>query len=131
MDFDFTLPGLRRPESSRPKRVAEAIQHEFAVLLRQKVADPRLASVAVSHVTMSPDLKLAKVFFTVTEKSSVTDAKKALIKAKGFFRSHLAKALNLRYTPDIHFHYDSQSEEIERIDELFRQLEQEKKDENT
>ncbi|PIE58768.1 MAG: ribosome-binding factor A [Desulfobulbus propionicus] len=130
MDFDFTLPGLKRAASSRPKRVAEAVKYEFAVLLRQKVADPRLLEVSVSHVAMSPDLKLAKVYFTVADRASVAGVKKALNRARGFFRSHLAKTLNLRYTPDIQFHYDSQSEEIERIDELFRQLEQDTKDEN-
>ena len=28
MEFDFKLPGLGRPESSRPKRVSEALKNE-------------------------------------------------------------------------------------------------------
>jgi len=51
--------------------------------------------------------------------------------ARGFFRSHLAKALNLRYTPDLLFYYDSLNEEAARIDNLFRQIEEERKHEQS
>jgi ribosome-binding factor A len=128
MDFDFTLPGLGRPESSRPKRVAEAIKNELSLILLQKVSDPRLAAVAISHVEVAPDLKYAKIYFTVPAGEHVGPVKKALIKAKGYFRSHLAHTMNLRYTPELLFSYDDQNEELERIDELFRQIEKDKKD---
>jgi len=65
MDFDFTLPGLGRPKSSRPERVAEAIQHELSLLLLQKVRDARISQVTISKVQMSPDLKRAKEYFLV------------------------------------------------------------------
>ncbi len=126
MDFDFTLPGLGKPESSRPKKVAEAIKNELSLILRQKVSDPRLLDVTISHVVTAPDLKQAKVYFTLPAGSHVGPAKKAMVRAKGFFRSHLAKALNLRYTPDLVFFYDDQNEEVERIDDLFRQIKQDR-----
>lgn len=122
MDFDFSLPGLGRPESSRPKRVAEAIKHQLSILLVQKVSDPRLAGVTITAVQASPDLKQAKVYFTVPQGEPEGPARKAMNRAKGFFRSHLAKSLNLRYTPDLHFFYDSQLEEVQRIDDLLRQI---------
>jgi ribosome-binding factor A len=50
-------------------------------------------------------------------------------RAKGFFRSHLAKILNLRYTPELFFYYDDLNEEIDRIDNLFRQIDEERKHE--
>lgn len=128
MDFDFTLPGLGRPESSRPKRVAEAIKNELSLVLLQKVSDPRLASVAIAHVVVTPDLKQAKVYFTLPAGDDIRPVKKALMKAKGFFRSHLAQTMNLRFTPDLFFYYDDQNDELERIDELFRQIEKEKRD---
>ncbi|WP_051305378.1 30S ribosome-binding factor RbfA [Desulfogranum mediterraneum] len=131
MDFDFTLPGLGKPESSRPKRVAEAIKNELSVLLLQTVSDPRLAEVSISHVMATPDLKQAKVYFIVSGGADIKAAKKAMLKAKGFFRSHLAKALDLRYTPDLLFFYDEQQEEVDRIDELFRQIDREKGDEGS
>jgi ribosome-binding factor A len=128
MGFDFSLPGLGRPESSRPRRVAEAIQHELSILLHQKVRDPRLQEVAVSAVDVTADLKLAKVYFTVPPKGSLREIRAGLAAAKGFFRSQLAARLNLRYTPVLVFHHDRQREENERLEEVFRRIAEERKD---
>ncbi|PIE60725.1 MAG: ribosome-binding factor A [Desulfobulbus propionicus] len=128
MEFDFTLPGLGRPESSRPRRVAEAIKNELSLLLLHKVSDPRLMGVSIAHVTVTPDLRQAKVYFSVSPGAETASAKKAMKKARGFFRTHIAKGINLRYTPDLLFYYDDQYEEIERISSLFKQLEKERKD---
>lgn len=126
MDFDFKLPGLGRPESSRPKRVAEAIKNELTLLLLQQVADPRLTGVTVSRVEVAPDLKQARIFFTVPVGRESGPALKGMQRAKGFFRSHLAKMLNLRYTPELLFYFDNLNEEMQRIDSLLRQIEKER-----
>ncbi|MFP7754595.1 30S ribosome-binding factor RbfA [Thermodesulfobacteriota bacterium B35] len=128
MDFDFTLPGLGRPRSSRPDRVAEAIKNELSVLLLREVRDPRLARVSISRVVMSPDLKLAKIFFLVPAGTGHKAAVKGMERARGFFRTHLARTLNLRYTPSLSFFYDSSNDEIERIEGLLHRLEQERED---
>lgn len=130
MDFDFKLPGLGRPESSRPQRVAEAIKNELTILLLQKVADPRLSGVSFSRVAVTPDLKQAKIYFTTPAGQDSGPALKGMNRARGFFRSHLAKLLNLRYTPELLFYYDDLNEEIDRIDSLFRQINGERKHED-
>lgn len=127
MDFDFTLPGLGRPKSTRPERIAEAIQHELSLLLLQKVRDARISQVTISKVQMSPDLKRAKVYFLVPKGVSTAKALKGMERARGFFRSSLAKVMNLRYTPDLVFFYDHQNEKVERLDEIFAELNREKK----
>ncbi|MDD2465183.1 MAG: 30S ribosome-binding factor RbfA [Desulfobulbus sp.] len=130
-DFDFKLPGLGRPESSRPKRVGEAIKNELTILLVQHVADPRLSGAAISRVVVTPDLKQAKVYFTVPPGKESKAALKGMQRAKGFFRSHVAKVLNLRYTPELMFYFDNLNEEVERIENLFRQIHEESKDEQS
>ncbi len=127
MDFDFTLPGLGRPKSTRPERVAEAIKNELSILLVQKIGDPRLANVAISRVVATPDLKQAKIYFTLPAGSESGPAIKGMNRAKGFFRSHMAKVLNLRHTPELLFFYDRRNDDIEKIDALFREIEKEKK----
>jgi len=127
MEFDFTLPGLGKPQSSRPKRVAEAIKNELSVLLLREVADPRLSEVSFSQVVVTPDLKQAKVYFVMPTGGDSKKALNALKKARGFFRSRLAKAMNLRYTPDLVFYYDSVNEEVDRIEELFMEIAAERK----
>ncbi|HBI15744.1 MAG TPA: 30S ribosome-binding factor RbfA [Desulfobulbaceae bacterium] len=120
--FDFTLPGLGKPESTRPKRVAEAIKNELTLLLLQKVRDPRLREVIIVQVDVAPDLKRAKIYFTVPPGSEVARVSKGLAAARGYFRSHLASQLNLRFTPELVFYHDRHTEEAQRIDELLRSL---------
>ena len=127
MEFDFTLPGLGKPESSRPKRVAEAIKNELSILLLQKVRDPRLRDVVISQVAITPDLKHAKIYFVVPAGGYEGKVMKGLEKARGFFRSQLAARMNLRYTPELAFYHDRHNEETERLDELFRQIARDKK----
>ena len=131
MEFDFKLPGLGRPESSRPQRIAEAVKNELSLVLLQKVGDPSLSGVLVSRVVVTPDLKQAKIYFTVPTGTSSTRALKGMNRAKGFFRSHLAKAFNLRYTPELLFFFDELDEEVQRVETLFRQIEKERKDEES
>ncbi|XOF32382.1 MAG: 30S ribosome-binding factor RbfA [Candidatus Electrothrix sp. YB6] len=127
MEFDFTLPGLGRPKSSRPERVAEAVRQELSVLLQQKVRDPGLAGVSISRVQISPNLKRAKIYFLVPAGSSPAGAKKNMERAAGFFRSHIARTINLRYTPELVFFFDNQQQEAERLDQLFAQINREQK----
>jgi ribosome-binding factor A len=124
--FDFTLPGLGRPKSSRPERVAEAVFQELSVLLRQKARDARLRGLSISKVQMSPDLKQAKIWFAAEAGADLGQALKAMRRAGGFFRSHLAKTLNLRCTPELLFFHDRQSEELERLERLFTQINKER-----
>jgi ribosome-binding factor A len=42
--------------------------------------------------------------------------------ARGFLRSHLARALALRATPELHFQLDRGLEHAQRIDQLLAQL---------
>lgn len=121
-EFNFTLPGLGKPKSTRPDRVAEAVTQELAMLLRQEAGDARLQRVAFSRAQVTSDLKLAKIWFTVPENANAAAALKALQHASGFFRSHLAKTLNLRRTPDLLFYHDRQSEEAERLERIFIEL---------
>ena len=129
MEFDFKLPGLGRPASSRPQRVAEAVRNELSLLLLRDAGDPRLAGVAISRVVVTPDLKQAKVYFTLPAGMASQPALAAMRRARGYFRSHLAKILNMRYTPDLLFFFDNRNEEVQLIDDLFRQIEKERNDE--
>jgi ribosome-binding factor A len=127
MDFDFKLPGLERPESSRPKRVAEAIRCELTLLLLQRAADPRLAGAGISRVEVSSDLKVAKIYVIAASQQESKRTMDGMHRAKGFFRSHLARVLNLRYTPELLLYYDNLAEEAQRMEQLLDELEHERR----
>ncbi|MGB3212243.1 MAG: 30S ribosome-binding factor RbfA [Desulforhopalus sp.] len=112
-----------KSEQKRSSRVAEAIRNELSVLLISKVRDPRLHGVNISRVEVPDDLSLARIFFTVLgDKKDVKEAGVGLERAKGFMRSHIAKTLNLRFTPALQFRYDNVGEKVAELDEIFQEI---------
>ena len=122
--------GLGRSEQKRSTRVADAIRNELAILLLNKVRDPKIGNVTISRVEVSDDLKYARIYYTVLgEGKVIKEADTGLQRARGFMRSHLAKTLNMRYTPELQFRYDMTAEKVKEIEELFQEIAGEK-DEN-
>lgn len=96
-------------EFGRPQRVADFLKRELASLIQQEMRDPRLGMVGVNDVEVSRDLAHAKVFVTILGKESSEAAKEpieVLNKAAGFMRSQLAKTIQMRTVPRLHFVFD-------------------------
>lgn len=91
----------------RADRVGDQIRRELASLLRTDVKDPRIGFVSVTEVSVSPDLRQAKVYVsvygTVEEQAN---ALKGLQSASGFVRTLLARHLRLKRIPDLLFLLD-------------------------
>jgi ribosome-binding factor A len=124
--------GLGRTKQKRSIRVADAIKNELAILFLQKVRDPKIGKVIISRVEVTDDLKYARIYYTVHgDESAAKETDKGLQRAKGFFRSHLAETLNMRYTPELQFRYDKTEEKVAEIERLFQEIAGERdKDEN-
>ena len=91
--------------SNRIGRINEEIQRELASQLR-RLKDPRVSQVgmvSVTRVDTTGDLRYAKVFISVLDKSQEKDVLKGLKSASGFLRRELGHALQLRYTPELQF----------------------------
>ena len=104
----------------RKDRVAALMLQETAQLLQQEIKDPRVKMATVTEVSVSPDLKNAKIFvsFLTDKQDEIEEALVGLNSAAGFIRSTLAKRLKLRYMPQISFAYDSLQTEAMRLDAL-------------
>ena len=62
---------------------------------------------SVVAVEVSPDLKLCKAWISVLgNEKEAEDTIEGLKRAEGFIRNQLAKTINLRNTPEIHFLLD-------------------------
>ncbi len=121
--------GLGRQEQKRSVRVADVIRNELSILMISKVRDPKLSEVSISRVEVTDDMKIARIFFTLLSgKKRAKGAEKSLQNAKGFMRSHLAKTLNLRYTPELQFRYDETADKVAQVESIFQEIENERKD---
>ena len=109
----------------RRGRINDAVAQELAIALRD-VRDPRVVNnfVSITHAEVSPDLKIAKISFSV-----MGDQKKALEglkKVTGILRHHLATTLNLRITPELIFSADNSIEHGAHIAKLLKDIEDER-----
>lgn len=113
--------------SYRKGRINEAIARELSIALRE-ARDPVIATsfVSVTRAEAAPDLKIAKIYFSHLS-GEEKEVKRALERATGMLRRHLAETLNLRITPDLIYAPDRSGAHGARISELLHQIEQENK----
>jgi ribosome-binding factor A len=107
--------------SQRQLRVGELIRHALAEMLaRGEVHDDVLSAhvVTVPEVRMSPDLRLASIYVMPLGGKDVQAVVAALDRNKKFIRAEIARAINLKFAPDIRFLPDETFDEAQRIDRL-------------
>ncbi len=108
--------------SNRIGRINEEIQREISSLIRA-VKDPRVAEAGVISVTAvetTPDLKYAKIYVSVLDKSASAQALKGLKSASGWLRRELGRALSLRSTPELSFVRDDSIDKGAHILDMLR-----------
>ena len=108
--------------SQRQLRAGELVRHALAEILREEdVADPALAgvSVTVTEVRVSPDLRHALCFVEPLGGVHAGDVVDGLNRTGRFLRGRLARAVELKFIPDLKFVHDESFEEAARIERLF------------
>jgi ribosome-binding factor A len=106
----------------RVYRVAERIQSVIAQELH-RLSDPRFFLVTITSVVVSPDLRVAKIYWMVTggaeRAEEVGDAFDA---ANGIFRAAISKELNTKILPELRFYYDNSLDAQEEFEEILARI---------
>jgi ribosome-binding factor A len=108
--------------SQRQLRVGELIRRTLSdVLMRADVHDPDLNrhSITVSEVRASPDLKVATAYVMPLGGHDVEDALKALRRNAPELRHLVAKAMTLKYAPQLRFQLDETFDQMDDTRRLF------------
>jgi ribosome-binding factor A len=117
---------MKLETKTKPKRtvqVAGLLQQEISELLVRKVKDPRLEMVTITGVDISPDLKMARIYFS--RFGSTEDLKKVvegLQSSAGFLRRELGHRMKLRRVPELNFVHDTSFEYGDRIESLLKEI---------
>jgi len=107
----------------RVDKVAEAVRQEVSIIIHDKLKDPRLGFVTITRVEMAPDLRLARVFFSVLGKDEEhKKTKQALDSSLGFIRKLVSERINLKFAPEILFKEDRSTEYSVRIEEVLNEI---------
>lgn len=110
------------PSKKRVYMVAEKIRELIAVQL-QRMADPRLEMLTVTSVSVSPDLRHAKIYWVASGREDRrADVAEGLKSASGFFKKMLSKELGIRFVPDLHFFYDDTLDTQEEVNRLIDRI---------
>jgi ribosome-binding factor A len=107
--------------SQRQLRAAELVRHALVdIVAREDLRDPDLqgASITIGEVRASPDLKHMTAFVSALGPGEPQRIANGLTRCAGFLRARLARAVDLRFTPELHFQPDVSLEEARHIDEL-------------
>ena len=118
--------------SNRLGRINEELQRELSSLIRT-LKDPRVqqSMVSITKVEATGDLRYAKVYISVLDKSKSKDTLKGLRSAGGFLRREIGSRLQLRYTPELVFEEDDSIAYGARMFELLRNLDKPKQEDET
>ena len=114
---------------ARTDRVGERIRAELSALLLRRVREPGVNGLTITHVQVTRDLQLARVYFRVIEDGrSLRDAARALRRARGFLRHELGQRLQLRRVPELTFLHDDTVDQQERIARLLDEIQADRPD---
>ena len=105
-------------DDKRKRRIEEQIQRELGRVLISYPHHPLFTKITITAVNVSPDLAVAKIFFSVFDEVNVEEAKKVLESEAKFLRKTLAHTINLRLTPRFNFIYDESIKRSKRLSDL-------------
>ena len=112
--------------SHRTERVAEQIREEVSQILSTEVADPGIGLVTVTRVKVTPDLSLARVYWTLLgDQAERKKTQKALGRAASYVRHLLSTRMSLRRSPEVVFTYDQSVAAQDRVEQILQELKQE------
>ncbi len=109
--------------SQRPHRVGDQIQKEISALLLKGLKDPRVGFATITEVRVTPDLSMARVYFTVMgDDEARRQTARGLTNAAAYLRRELGKRLRLRQVPELRFEFDTTLEYGNRIATLLQEI---------
>ena len=108
--------------SRRTARLGEELREEVARIISSELKDPRIGFVTVTRVSLSPDLRNARVYVGVLGGDKERQKSLAgLRQGAGFLRRLLGQRLRLRHTPELQFEYDTGLDAFERVERIIQE----------
>ena len=104
----------------RIDRLNSLIRKEISEIVLYKIKDPRIGFITITKVSVTRDLKYAKVYISIFDKDE-EEVKEGLESAKKYIKSILGKRLKIKYIPELTFIIDDSLKEGDRILKLIRE----------
>ncbi|MGB0954286.1 MAG: 30S ribosome-binding factor RbfA [Planctomycetota bacterium] len=106
----------------RQAQIAKRIQQKISELLLHEIRDPRIGFVTITGVTITRDLTVAKVRWSVLEPKEKSRVEHMFRHANSFLRREVAREINIRSAPTLQFEFDQGLAAAARIEEVLRKV---------
>lgn len=110
----------------KKQRYESLIQDLISHAIYYEVYNPLIKLATIHYVKLSNDISMAKIYISCHDKSKIDKILKKMNEAAGFFRTILAKNLDLRKVPNLLFLNDDSIDRIDEIDSILRSLKEDK-----
>lgn len=120
------MSGKEKAPSQRMLRMGELVRHALAEMFsRGEVHDPVLEThvITIPEVAMTPDLRHATAYVMPLGGKDERAVLDALNRHKKYIRGVIAKKIQAKFTPDLHFRLDERFDRADEIDRLLKQPE--------
>ena len=100
----------------RQQKIGAQLQRVLSELISREVNDPRVGNVTITSVSVSPDMKAARVYYVpFASQNPPEQVQEGLKRASGFLRREVAQQLGLRHTPRLEFVFDESIDRAARL----------------
>jgi ribosome-binding factor A len=108
---------------NRPGRIGEELRQQLSELIVRDVQDPGIGLMTITHVKVTPDLQIARVYYTLMgDEKARRETQRALERATPFLRRHIGRTLRLKRVPELEFLFDEAVARGDRIEQILQQL---------
>lgn len=109
--------------SIRTERVASLIKEEMGAILAREYNGNEFGFITVTHVAMSPDLKIAKISLSVLGPvEAQAKAMKLLEQEKHHIRGLVASRVRMKFVPTLQFYLDDTMNRVDRINRILKKI---------
>ena len=112
------------------ERLESKIKETVGLLIVQReIKSPGLSSlVSVTRVELANDNSSCLVYISgPLERNALEGSKNALEKSRAFIQKKVASLIKTKYTPRLSFVIDEEGEKSDKLDEIFKKIEEESK----
>ena len=113
----------------RASRVAEELRKVIAqIFLEDMSSDPRLGFITVTHIEVSDDLRMGRIYYSVLgSEEQKQSTEEALLEETPMIRRLVAQRLDMRYAMEIRFENDPSIDQSFRIDDILKKIKKDDK----
>ncbi|MGC8540718.1 MAG: 30S ribosome-binding factor RbfA [Phycisphaerae bacterium] len=93
--------------SIRQQKVESQVRRLVSEAILRELSDPRVNGLlSVTRVSVSPDLREARVYISILSDRPESTVMSGLVSARGVIQKHVADGMKIRYAPRISFLLD-------------------------